>query len=256
MHKRHSIEDEKIIAGKEGTGLRFFKKVSKIIKCKSGASIIFILGIMMFLMAIGVSTMAAAFANIGYVTRQRDYSIVRILDESIHNNIMFSLQEDIKNENLLGWQLVRELFDVYDDEDRELLTEIDDIVIIINGIDVNNNDAFNPGGRYKVDVSFEFPFQNQIFIESGPIEAVEDLFERIPRTVDLSFEMLVIVEITVRDNRTIASRAVYEFTGGKFIENETDSEESPGSENSMIFLPDDFTEWSLIRYEVIDPDFN
>jgi len=221
-------------------------------KCKSGASIIFILGIMMFLMVIGVSTMAAAYSNIGYVSRQRDYGVIRILDESIHNNIMFSLQEDITNKNLLGWQLVQELFDAYDDTNRSLITGISDAIISIDGSDINSNDTLNPGGRYKVDVKFEFPFQNQIFKESGPVEAVDDLFERIPRIVSLSFEMLVVVEISVKD-RTITSRAVYEFTGGKFIE---EPGEDPGPDNNMIFIPDDFTVWRLVRYEVIDPEFN
>jgi len=183
---------------------------------------------------------------------------------------MFSLQEDMANEKLLGWQLVNELFNEYND--GTALSEINNLIIQIDSTDINNNDTLNPNGRYQVDVTFEFPIQNQIFISSGPIPAflnftgpdvidVLTSFPRVPRTVDLSFEMIVTVTIDVKRGteiiRTITSRAVYEYSGGKFSDDDPEYIwDITEDVYDMDFTENGFGTWELMRYEVIDPDIN
>lgn len=80
-----------------------------------GASLLFVLGIMMFLLVICTSVLAAAGNNVGYMVNQREYSQIQALDESIHRAIMFSLQanvaDDVNAPASLGLQLARALVD-------------------------------------------------------------------------------------------------------------------------------------------------
>jgi Tfp pilus assembly protein PilV len=90
--------------------LRLTNNIRKTLKRTSGASLIFVLFIMLFLMSIGVSTLAAAFANSGYIMRQSDYSRVRLLYESVHENIMHSLQVNPEDDDYLGYQIAMAIF--------------------------------------------------------------------------------------------------------------------------------------------------
>jgi len=244
-----------------------FKKIKRALKCKSGASIIFILGIMMFLMAIGVSTMAAGAANSGALMRQNEYNKILMLGKSVHDNIMFSLQADPGNEDLLGYQLVDAMFSVYDAHDPDIdpndsaylppqLPAIEDMRIIVNGEVLYFPNLPSTDKIHISDVVFRFPVQD--IIDSPAIE-FEEIFDgvgyvtpdRIPRRVTLNARMVVEIEITARDLRAIAndrhivSRAIYEYRNGRL----SDVDE-PGV---MEFVdPDGFGIWELVSYEIID----
>jgi len=261
-----------------------FKKIKRALKCKSGASIIFILGIMMFLMAIGVSTMAAGAANSGALMRQNEYNKILMLGKSVHDNIMFSLQADPGNEDLLGFQLADAMFQVFDAHDPSInpsnpmyvppqLPTIDDMEIRINGVTLYHPNPTLSNTDDKIHISsvvFRFPVQDIIdspAIEFDPIfdpilgEEEDDYYytpDRVPRTVTINARMVVEVEITARDLRTngidrqIVSRAIYEYRNGRLseIENVLGGVDDP--DFLMSFEPDGFSVWELVSYEVID----
>ena len=90
-----------------------------LLKDNRGASLIFVLGIMMFLFVICASVLVAAGNNLSYMINQRDHGQIQAIDESIHKTIMFGLQDNInggiENTSSLGWQLARALFDAADE---------------------------------------------------------------------------------------------------------------------------------------------
>jgi len=260
--------------------MRFYKRIKSALKCKSGASIIFVLGIMMFLMAIGVSTMAAAASNAGALIKQNEYSRIKLLDKSIHDNIMFSLQADPGNTDLLGYQLAEAIFKAHDSKKNGLATTdpdyvppldtITDMAIIINSDDgavylYNPDPVAQRLDKIHVNsVIFRFPVQEIVDspeIEFDPIyrDDGDGLIlvtpPRIPRTVTINARMVVDVEITARDLRTagndrhITSRAVYEYRNGRLSENPF-----PGEDGTyeMRFDIDGYGVWELVSYEIIE----
>jgi len=218
---------------------------------------------MMFLMAIGVSTMAAGAANSGALMRQNEYNKILMLGKSVHDNIMFSLQNDPGNEDLLGYQLARTIFEAYDtnegdsDPDEPDVPTINDMIIRING-----EELYPPNPPldmiYISNAAFRFPLSFKESILDSPAIEFDDIFDGvdyitpppIPRTVTINARMVVEVEITSRDlraigeNRQIVTRATYEYRNGRLIEDPS---------GDMNFDPDWYGEWRLVRYEIIDP---
>ena len=209
---------------------------------------IFVLGVMMFLMSIGVSTLAAAYANAGYIMRQSDFARVRLLHESIHENIMYSLQADPEDEDLLGFQLARAIFRANDPLDAAYaqftpdptlenpypdpiatgLLPITDLTILIDGAQIAV-----PGGRITVEnITLSFPEQFVNINDAIPAvpqfppppasgaDIITPAEPREPRTATLNASMVVEVEIS-SGNRTITSIAVFEYIGGRLTDNPT-----------------------------------
>jgi hypothetical protein len=69
------------------------EKLRKVFDNK-GESLLYVLGVMMFLVLICFSVTAAAVTSMRNVTLQKQYSDAMIMDYSIHKNIMYSLQAD------------------------------------------------------------------------------------------------------------------------------------------------------------------
>ena len=249
--------------------MRLINKIIKALKCKSGASIIFVLGIMMFLMAIAVSVMAAGTSNAGALIRQNEYNKVLLLGKSMHDNIMFSLQADPENESLLGYQLAYAIFKVYDSDDadpgsgttRPRLGDIHDMKISLNSgggvrvlydpldpstdiINVSNVVLMFPVQDVIVSPAIEF---EPVYLENGEYQEVP----RIPRTAAVNARMVVDVVIAARD-RHITSRAVYEYKNGRLIEIENTSGGIDDPDYLMIFEPGGYGIWELVSYEIID----
>ena len=258
--------------------MQLLNKVKSALKCKSGASIIFVLGIMMFLMAIGVSTMAAGASNAGALMRQNEFSRIRLLDKSIHDNIMFSLQADPGNEDLLGYQLAYAIFKANELYDNEIdpndpsyvppLEIIDDMAIIINsGGDgeylYDPDPGYVPSGTIHVS-NVAFIFSEPDIVTNPAIEfdlilvynPATDSYEdhtpdRIPESATMSTRMTVEITITARD-RDITSRAIYEYRNGRFIEVDAIDSETGSPINVMVFDENGYGTWELVSYEVID----
>jgi hypothetical protein len=243
---------------------------------------IFILGIMLFLLAIGVSTLAAAFANAGYIMRQTYFSRARMLHESIHENIMYSLQADPQNEELLGYMLAMAIYRANDPADPEYvlppspgepspgLADITDLVVALDGIPLENF-----GGRITLErVTITFPNQLINITEAipaiaqdppgaAPANIITHARPREPRTATLNASM--IVEVVVSSvGRTITSISVFEYTGGRLTD-DPDGANSTVTEDyifEMAFVkpalfsgPDDrggHGTWRMVRHEFID----
>ena len=267
--------------------MRLFVKIKVTLKRSSGASLIFVLGIMMFLMAIGVSTMAAAAANAGYIIRQNDFNKIRLLQDSVHESIMFSLQNDPEEMNSLAYQLAMAIFNANDPDnpsyDPNGLEDItfgtytetgsDSFRILIDGVQIGNL-----GGRVNVvGIRFSFPEQH-VAIRDAVDYIPQELDDGIPpgiitweqdrepraATVNARLEVELAIRSGGAGGRVITSVAVYEYTGGRLTDDPlgdfTKVEVVP-PDLSMVFEPPDpldpndiggYGEWRLVRYEIID----
>ena len=256
--------------------MQFQNRIKRVIGSKSGASLVFVLGIMLFLMAIGVSTMAAAAANSGYVFRQSDYSRVRILDESIHDNIMFSLQHEPESPTQLGYQIAQFIFEEFEkfqddpplDPDPERLYDILPIELDLSITDIEIEDN-QPVSSLSITLSFPFLFDENLIVVNEAIEPVYDddddiIDPGVPnKTATMSAIMVVTVEIRLRvgfaGERTVTSRAVYNFKDGRLSDensNGNGEENGNGDDIGNDPMPGEMKVvtggWELVRYEVID----
>jgi len=247
--------------------LRLYNKIKNTLKRRSGASLILVLGVMLFLLAIGISTMAAAFANAGYIMRQNDYNRVRLLHESIHENIMHSLQANTLpsgtgNPNSLGFQLAMAIFKVNDPTPQipplapsvvtalqALFNDGAELGILFDGtsiLGVNNH----IGGRLITVQSITLSFPYQIVNINEAIPGIPDNYpsgstgdniithmrQREPRTATVNASMEVRVEI-VSGDRTITSIAVYEYTGGRLTDTPSGVRWDDPPPLPMVFVP-------------------
>jgi len=242
----------------------------KILKGKSGASLVFIVGLALFLLAIGSSTLAAAYANSGYLSRQDEFNKINLLDKSIHENMMFSLQSDPENKDLLGYQIAKAIYEANDPSNNAYnVNGLQDTLLAVLIAEVGEepiNLNTLPGNVRIQSITLSFPEQ---FVSINPaIPAFYEegsstpLFERQPKSATVNASMVVEIEIDRVGGttaRTIITRALYQFTGGRLLE--------VGDTGAMEFIPevlpdplviDDegtpggFGEWRLINYETVD----
>jgi hypothetical protein len=85
------------------------KKSIKRLLGKKGESLVLVLILMFFFMIICVSVSAAAMSGIRYSGMQRDFNHAMLIERSIHDNIMYSLQADPESANTLGWQIINNI---------------------------------------------------------------------------------------------------------------------------------------------------
>jgi len=218
-----------------------------ILKNKSGASLMFVLGIMLLLLAISASVLTAASANIGSNVRQNKYNTAIVLTESIHGSIKHSLEMtpfstdylDEEFENSLAYQIVQL---IYSNTNSEVPIETVKLDVDIPGVDMSTVES----------IALEIPFQDVRF--AGPVDAVPETIPptaRIPKTATINAQMIinVIVEIesaSLREApRLITTVATYEFRGGLLSDEDTNSEIG-----EMKFV--DFGKWELMSYEIIE----
>jgi len=245
--------------------MRLNNKIAVIIKDKSGVSLIFVLGVMMFLLAIGASLLAAASANIGANVRQNEYNRVIVLGDSIHRSIMHSLQADPEDENSLANRLawiVYETPDIVSQGSIEL--ELD--------IDTPGNDDVPEYMTISITLSFLFrevlTTQATEYVPEIPsftdtdgitVEAVPAV-PGMPETASISADMLVTVVIeadgVIRDgSRFITTQAVYEYRGG-LLSDDPDGDyaanPNPPAVLPLYFATDGYGTWSMISYEIIE----
>jgi len=215
----------------------------------------------MFLMAIGVSTMAAGASNAGALMRQNEYNRVLLLSKSVHDNMMFSLQaksdDPASYRTLLGYQLALAVFNEYKPD--IIFRDITDIIISIDGdpiFDSSVDPADTITNLIRIgDITIKFPFIDIVDSPAVYFDRGDDLEqERIkPRTATMNARMIVELDVTARD-RKITSRATYEYTNGRLSDEPLigDDVGAPDYEYIMRFEPDGFGEWNLVSYEVID----
>ena len=248
------------------SGLKGNKKrtgVYMVLKSKSGASLMFVLAVMMLLMAISISVLTAAGASAGIYLKQKEHSQIIVLDESIQKNIMYSLQSNPSDAALLSRQLVMA---IYEANDPELafggvafgLSSKTLGLSLGNGVDITS-------GSVKVDsITLAFPEQNVVLMP--PVPAIyEDVFDvdgnkidrvvvigRDPKTASISATMTVTVKISA-NGKTMTTRTSYEYHGG-FLSDDVNgihSLEEDDSTFAMSFTADGYGEWRLLKHEII-----
>jgi len=218
-------------------------KFLKIIKSKSGASLMFVLGLMMLLLAIGVSVLTAASANYIMPLRQREHSRLLILEESVHKNIMHSLQTP--GANNLSQAIAYELLN--GDRGNEISLDIDfigvdlpevmentEITIEILDVAVNTTEAYNiVVGYVEVDVEEENEDGELVWVKK-----LEPIYDRIPKTDIVNGDIAVTVTVEINGKRS-TSTVTYKYEGTGF---------NMGGvfEDSTLKYPG---EWRLTKYE-------
>lgn len=232
----------------------------KIWKNNSGTSLIFVLAVAMFLMAICASALVAAGANFGTSLNQKAYNQMCILSDSIHKNFMYSLQHDPEDTALLGAQLAEA---VYRANDPDLtagtgLTDFEMEWALLN----KAGDEFDLEGSGIVmeNVLLSFPVQSVVITDEVPsipptgaitddegnlLVPADPGYPREPKTALVDAGMTVTVTFLI-EGRRVTSLAVYEYTGGRF-ENLTE-----GDPESMAFASGGYGEWRLLKYEKLD----
>jgi len=252
-------------------------KVAVILKSKSGVSLIFVLGIMLMLFAmggavisgtnaridIGSSVMGAATANFGSNIRQEQYNKAVVLGESIHRSLKQSLLND--NADSLGRKLPRAIFDIYEFYPTDAITGDDArIAAFRSGFPLTlvgdpKVVAALAGATYQITVSFPFPNVNPSLAYHAPIPAMPELdIIRIPARATLNAKIVVEVEVSLQggaDSRSVSTFATYEYRGGELSDynggannNVTD----PDFIGALEFEAGGFGTWELVSYEIIE----
>jgi len=261
--------------------------LKKLHKDNSGASLLFVLGIMMFLLVIGTSVLIAASTNVGYMTNQMERNRIILLEESVHNTIMFSLQNN-DDPNSLGQQLALALFRASENCGEcaisfniwhRCLVDIPNVGIVFNdGVGgtfnfINENVTIN-------NIRIEFPIQivdRVAFFAWAEFDWPDDdapvaTWFREPRVAFIDARINVIVDIRVRNrfgnDRFIRSRAVYEYMDGVMSDHPLCPAGCDGAAHQPDACFDGFTEaqanqnypmfftnfgtWRLVSYENIN----
>jgi len=243
----------------------------KVLKNNSGASILFVLAVTFLLLAIGVSVLIAASAGRGAMVRQIKHNQMILLDNSIHNSILFSLQKIEDPENSLGARLVWALYEKArtGEELGEVNTAVDNRGRVLNlDIELENFDIDDIVGEVKVYLTF---LVQDVFISpAAPPIFVRDYDNwngigvpdwilapdgnRVPETVTVSARMIVTVVINV-DGEKISTESEYVLDGERMISDDTDPKHicnnlcltSGCGDNFVLKLVSDRIKWELIR---------
>jgi len=215
------------------------------IKNKSGASLLFVLGIMLLLLAVSGSLLAAASANYGSNVRQNQYNAAVVLNDSIQRNIRHSLQipsTELSDFNAsLASNLARAIYDASVENDELTMFEL-------NLGDIIPDDTY---------VTLKFPMQT-VHITPAVPEMPELGIERVPRTAFLNARMIVEVIVTVgtgNNARVLTTQATYEYSGVMTDDGDWNDEAEP-SVGTMSFEktnPNDYADpgrWVMVSYEI------
>jgi len=241
--------------------MRLKNKIATILKSKSGVSLMFVLGSMTLLLIIGASVVAAATTNYGSNIRQNQYNRAVVLCNSIHRNIMYSLQipptiqtapltppsQNPAFTNSLASQLVLAMLYNHADPKEEFELELTGAA----GVAINSR---NP----NYTITLMFPSQDVRITD--PIDAMPELGppfdERTPRRATVSAVMIVSVVVEVgstgvarTNERVITTHATYSYNGGELTD-----EMSPNT--TMAFTEEGYGKWELINYEVFESSSN
>ncbi len=215
-------------------------KIVKILKDKTGASLIFVLAVMLCLLVISVSVLAAATSGAVYIKNQKIHNRLLLLDDSVHNNIMYSLQQDpmdqMAGSEFLSYQLMMALYESHDKgnelPDIELTPEISGMDDLNSVITLSFPEQLV---RIKPEIP-EIPAANaQIDTDGTVLVPAIPGSPRVPKTATVSARMRVTV-VTEVEGKVMTTVASYEFMGGEL----TDNHITNGGR------------WNLIKYEKAD----
>jgi len=247
-------------------------KIIKILQDKTGATMMFVLGIMLLLMAIGVSALVAASANTGFMLNQREYNQILILDDAVHKNIMYSLQYDTSSDDYLSKQLVMKIYAARapDPPESTPLVSFPDMSLDIsfsNGLEAESNHiqvksvtlSFPEKLVEMINITDPIPavFTPAEYDDEGNLISEKTLDQpREPKMATVNATVNVTVEIST-NGKIITSRAIYKYTGGVLSDDPdgVHAEDKTDEAFPMVLVPDadgKCGEWRLIKHEKVD----
>ena len=166
-------------------------RIQNILSHKKGSTIMYVLAVMLLLLAVGVSVLTAAAANVGFTGRQRDHTQATILADSIHQTIMYELQS---NTGKLSDQLVLSLYEAYiypstQDPPSSDYGKLSDIELNVSGLEELNS-------KYTIlPIKLSFPEQNVIIHDAIP--EMPGLIDGEPASGLISCTMIVEVTVSI-----------------------------------------------------------
>jgi len=234
---------------------------NKILRNNSGASFVYVMGVMLLLYAIGISALTAASANAGFTQNQRAHTQAILLSDSVQKNILYSLQRDPADEtDFLSAQLARAICDARDKDSpyyNQNGTGLEDITLDItfeNGVNLYAGDA-----RVE-DVTLSFP-RSDVTIEkprgaefdswTDEYGYHESFTPRVPKHVYADASMIVTVKIMV-NGKPMTSRAHYKYMGGELYDDIDGSHSTVTGDQFFDLIFVDYGKWELIKYEKAD----
>jgi hypothetical protein len=260
-----------------------FNEIERILKDTSGASIVFVLGIMLLLLTVGTSAlMLAASVNNRLSNRQNEYIQVRLLDESIHKSVKYSLTYDPKAPDCLWVYLIQDVLYRTCNPEDEWMANLSNIPLKI-GFETAAYDVLrNIIQEEDIEVTLSFlkittdPYPSvpmeympaSLDPTAGNIPYPDEHTARQLKIYTINAQISVTVRISINGN-VYTTVAIYDYTGGKFTdapdkellfipEGEIDRSLYPmrfcyeeGDEGDLNGdgVPDGFGVWRLISYE-------
>ena len=242
-------------------------RIQAVLSSRSGASLLFVIGIMLILLAIGGSVMAAASSNYGSNLRQNQYNAAVVLNDSIQRNIRHSLQKNpetlpvpvpeftqslASNIPLAMYQahIANNPLTVFDLE----LRDVDGLVLT------------GPDRNYRVTLKFPFHPEVNITPPAAPMPEManppgdpDDPFSfRTPAMARLSARMIVEVSVyfsTGTNPRVLTTQAVYDYRNGVLTDDFFLGNPDSMSFSQEVLNPNDTAasgEWTMVSYEIFE----
>jgi len=249
-------------------------KVLAIIKSKSGVSLIFVLGIMLMLFAIGgavisgtnanvnigSSVTGAATANFASNIRQNQYNRAVLLGDSIHRTIRQSLL-DSSSATSLARKLPEELYNkrqlIFDNRtpDFDADEKVEEIVFDFK---ITTGPAAVTDANYTIKIIFPMSLNNPSIEFNGPMAAMPELGEgfttRTPRTAAINAKIVVEVEVFLQgtDGRKVTTLAAYDYRGGVFSDASSDRKPDDITFDDSLLVFTEFGVWEMVSYEITE----
>ena len=252
--------------------MRCKNKIITVLCSKSGASLLFVIGIMLFLLSIGGSVIAAASTNYGSNLRQNQYNAAVVLNDSIQRNIRFSLQTSPGTLPVPAQAFTKSLASnlplaMY-------AAEAANNPLTLFEMEIGGVAGLPSGPDKNYTITVKFPFHPEVNI-TAPVDAMPELAPpdtpgspfnfRTPRAARINTRMVVEVSvfIGVGDNARIhTTQAVYEYRDGVLTDDGIWNDEilPPGIPGTMSFSrdpanPNDTAEagqWLMVSYEIFE----
>jgi len=244
--------------------------LKRLLRGKSGASILFVLVAMALLMVIGFSTLTAASANIGARHNRQIHNRIDMYAESLQRTVKHSLVETsgdddgklLDDADTLGGQILRAAYEgarpdgvaggtltiTLKPPDIAAGTDIDLLGVIVLRIEIDIN---------PLDVVITKPWIQQTTIPDPDDEDEIKIIEtRIPGSASISGVATIIVTVEGEGHRrrAVTTAATYNLSGGYLEENRDEIEfdatlDTLDMGDMKIVNAGD---WGFISYEKVD----
>jgi len=242
-------------------------RIQAVLSSRSGASLLFVMGIMFLLLAIGGSVMAAASSNYGSNIRQNQYNAAVVLNDSIQRNIRHSLQmnsETLPTPVLDFTQSLASNIPI-----AMYYAHIAENPLTVFELQLGGVAGLVPTGTDRnYSVTIKFPFHPEVNI-SDSADAMPELANslgdpddpfnhRTPATARLSARMIVEVSVFFGagvNQRVHTTQATYEYRNGVLTDDFFWGNPALMSFSQEVENPNDTAasgEWTMVSYEIFE----